>query len=74
MKWFRSRPRLAEQYPPEQYEPVLRSSICTGERTACMRERKTGRLLEIMLIRTEQELRDFARDAGVEAASIRTVY
>ena len=61
-------------YPPEQYEPVLRSSICTGEKTACMRDRETGRLHEVMLIRAPSELEEFAVRYGVDVKEIRTVY
>ena len=39
----REAPALSE-FPPEDYEPVLRCSICTGEQVACMRERSSGRL------------------------------
>ncbi len=74
MKLFHSRENPLSQFPAERYEPVVRQSICTGERTACMRERQTGRLHEIMLIRTEQELRQFAKDCGVDVSTIRTVY
>ena len=74
MKLFRARENPAAQFPPERFEPVLRSSICTGERTACMRERETGKLFEIMLIRTDQDLRQFAKDCGVSPAEIKTVY
>lgn len=43
-------------FPLEQYEPVLRCSICTGEQTACMRNRATGKLTELMLIRSPADL------------------
>lgn len=74
MKLFHARENPMAQFPTERFEPVLRQSICTGERTACARERETGKLYEIMLIRTEQELRQFARDCGVELSEIKTVY
>ena len=61
-------------FPAEQFEPVLRSSICTGEKTACMRDRKTGELHEIMLIRDRNELEQFAQRYAVDPDSIRTVY
>ena len=31
-----------QRYDPEIAEPVIRSSICTGEKTAGFRDRKTG--------------------------------
>lgn len=62
------------RFDPALYEPVIRSSICTGERVACMRERDTGRLHELQLIRTEEDIKAFCRRYHVEEKSIRTVY
>ena len=76
MSIFSRKKKLPEPspYPPERYEPVLRSSICTGEKTACMRDRETGRLHEVMLIRDPSELEEFAVRYGVDVKEIRTVY
>ena len=62
------------RYDPALFEPVIRASICTGERVACMREKDTGKLHELMLIRTEQDLKQFAADYGVDPSEIQTVY
>ena len=61
-------------YSLEDYEPVIRSSICTGERVACMRERATGRRHEIMLLRTDEDLDRFCRAYGLKPDEIKTVY
>lgn len=61
-------------FDPAVYEPVIRSSICTGEKVACMRERETGKLQELMLIRTEEDLDAFCRRYRVEKKAVRTVY
>ncbi len=61
-------------FPPEDYEPVIRASICTGEQVACMRERATGRLHEIMLLRTEEDLASFCRSYGLQAGEIKRIY
>ena len=61
-------------YPLDQYEPVLRSSICTGEMTACMRNRETGKIHEIMVIRNPKDLADFGKEYGVHVENMRTVY
>ena len=74
MKLFRHKSPALPPFPPDQYEPVLRRSICTGETTACARERATGKLHELMLIRTEQDLKQFAADYGVDPSEIKTVY
>ncbi len=65
---------LPSPFPPEQYEPVIRSSICTGEMTACMRNRESGKLTEIMLIRSPDDLARFGKDYNVDVSAIRTVY
>ena len=58
----------------EEYEPVIRSSICTGERVACMRDRESGRLREVMLLRTDADLDAFCRAYGLTADKIKIVY
>ena len=54
--------------------PVIRQSICTGEKTACLRDRKTGKLEDIMLIRTDEDLREFLETYGVREEELETVY
>lgn len=61
-------------FDPAEYEPVIRASICTGERVACMRERATGKLHELMLIRTDEDLAAFCRRYQIEEKTVRTVY
>ena len=61
-------------YPPEEYEPVIRSSICTGEKVACMRNRQTGRMTEIMLIRSQEDMDSFCRRYQLSPDQIKTVY
>lgn len=62
------------QYDPAKFEPVIRASICTGERVACMREKDTGKLHELMLIRTGEDLKTFCRRYQVEEGKLKTVY
>ena len=68
------KPAPVTTYPLDRYEPVLRSSICTGEMTACMRDRETGKLHEVMLIRSPYDLAQFGKQYGVDIENIRTVY
>ncbi len=74
MGLFRREKSAAPAISLEEYEPVIRSSICTGERTACLRRREDGRLREYMLLRTDADLAEFCRLVGVKAEDIRTVY
>ncbi|MCR5089034.1 MAG: aspartate dehydrogenase [Oscillospiraceae bacterium] len=61
-------------FPPEEYEPVLRCSICTGEQVGCMRSRSTGKLSEVMLIRTADDLKEFCAFCHTDAQDLRKVY
>ena len=65
------------ELPPfsaEDFEPVIRASICTGEKVACMREKASGKLHEVMLIRTEDDRAELCRRYGLRPEQIRTVY
>ena len=73
MGLFHKRAPTPAPYPAEDYEPVIRCSICTGEQVACMRERASGRMREIMLIRDAEDLERFRRSYGV-TGEIRRVY
>ena len=61
-------------YDLTAFEPVVRASICTGEKVACMRDRESGKLHELMLVRTEEDLQRFCRAYHLEAKDLRTVY
>ena len=76
MGLFRKRQPEPEVTPFDlaQYEPVIRASICTGEKVACMRELATGKLHELMLIRTDGDLALFRSRYGIGDGEIRTVY
>ncbi|MBQ9269393.1 MAG: aspartate dehydrogenase [Oscillospiraceae bacterium] len=60
------------RFDPETQEPVVRRSICTGEMTVGLLDRRSGRFSELMLVRNQQELKDVCRQLGV--ADIRTIY
>ncbi len=73
MGLFSRKKEKLPEFPPERFEPVLRCSICTGEQVACMRERESGKLREIMLIRDADDLETFRKNYGV-TGEIRKVY
>ena len=77
MNLFRKKKAPEPEFPAfslEEYEPVVRSSICTGERTGCMRDRESGRLREVMLIRTGEDLDAFCKAYGLSPEQVKTVY
>ena len=55
-------------------EPVLRCSICSGERTLCITDRETGSLHELMLIRSRTDLEEICDANGIDPDSIRKIY
>ena len=67
--------RKQPQFPPcdfSRQEPVIRCSICTGEQTACLQDKATGKLQEICLIQNDADREAFMRAYGLE--SVKRVY
>ena len=62
----------AAGYDPETQYPAIRASICTGEKVAGFRDKRGGRFVEVMLIRSDKDLEEFKRTYGVD--SITTEY
>ena len=73
MQLFRKKQVPEMQYDPEKETPVIRSSICTGEKTAGFQDRKTGAFHDVMLIRSPADLQEFRRKYGI-TGEIRTIY
>ena len=47
-------------------QPVIRSSICTGEKSAGFRNPETGAFEEVMLIRSPQDVEVFRKHYKIE--------
>ena len=60
--------------PAGDCEAVLRCSICNGEQVLCARDRQTGELTEIMLIRSPEELSGFCAANGLSPEHIEKIY
>lgn len=71
--WRKQKKAPAEVYDKGTMEPVIRSSICTGEKVAGFRERGTGRFREVSLIRSEADLAAFKERYGIEG-DVPTIY
>lgn len=61
-------------YDREKQKPVIRASICTGEKVAGFQDIRTGKITEVMLIRTPEDLEEFRRMYQIEAGEISTRY
>jgi len=54
--------------------PVIRSSICTGEKVAGFKDMKSGRFEEVMLIRDDNDMEIFLNDYHLEEDEIKVIY
>ncbi len=63
--WLKQKKAPAETYDAAALEPVIRSSICTGEKVAGFREKATGRFREVCLIQSPADLEAFRRKYGI---------
>ncbi len=59
-----------QQYDRTKQKPIIRASICTGEKVAGFKELATGQFSEIMLIRNDGDLYEFMQSYGVERDEI----
>ncbi len=73
MLFFKSS-KPAQQFDPEFYQPVIRSSICTGEKTAGFKDKRDGRFIELCVLRTDGDKKEFLRRYGLEEAQVRVEY
>lgn len=67
---FRKRKRPAV-YDKTGKIPVIRASICTGERVAGFKSAATGKFEDLMLIRDEKDLKEFMNLYEVDRSEIR---
>jgi hypothetical protein len=58
-----------QDYDRENQKPVLRCSICTGEKVAGFKNLQTGKFEDIMLIKNEKDLEAFKKMYGVTEIS-----
>ena len=62
-------------YSLDEWEPVIRSSICTGEKVAGFKNRHTGVFEDVMLIKAPGDLEEFRKKYGItEQTKIPTIY
>jgi hypothetical protein len=57
---------VVQSYDKENKKPVIKSSICNGEQVAGFKDIHTGRLEEVMLIKSPEDLEKFKALYGIE--------
>ncbi len=55
------------EFDREHEYPVLRCSICNGEKVAGFKDRRSGKFREYRMIRNDQELESFRKLCGVDS-------
>lgn len=63
-----------QPYDKETLQPVIRSSICTGEQVAGFRDIQTGKFHEVMLIRDSGDLDEFLETYDISQGNIQREY
>lgn len=67
LSFFHRKPEQRKAgYDAAEKTPAIRCSICTGEQVAGFRRKSDGTFEEVMLIRNEEELRQFKKTYGIE--------
>ncbi len=62
-------------YSSDEWEPVIRASICTGEKVAGFRNRHTGVFEDIMLIKSPSDIDSFRSKYEISGdTKIPTIY
>lgn len=60
MTIFSNKPKYPE-LPDGNYDVVLRCSICNGEQVLCLKDRDTGELRELMLVKNPDDVEGFCK-------------
>ena len=68
---FRKHSRPTSDYDRTGKIPVIKSSICNGEKVAGFKDAATGKFDELMFIRTDDDLREFLYTYGVKEEEIK---
>lgn len=71
--FFKKKP-VSGSYDHETQKPVIRASICTGEKVAGFLDLRTGKFTDEMLIRTPADLEEFRRRYGIGEEELSTQY
>ncbi|MCI9360769.1 MAG: aspartate dehydrogenase [Hungatella sp.] len=58
-------------YDRDNQVPVIRASICTGEKVAGFKDVHTGKFKEEMVVRSDRDMQEFLRFYGISSEEIR---
>lgn len=59
-------------YDKENQKPIIRSSICTGEKVAGFKDIHTGKFTEVMLIKNDRDMKVFLEKYDISPDVVKT--
>ena len=65
------RKQVKESYDRENQRPVIRASICTGEKVAGFKDIHTGKFAEVMVIRDSKDMEEFTSKYDISPSDIK---
>ena len=68
----KKRKSFSVKYDPDKEYPVIKASICNGERVAGFKSKEDGHFTEVTFIANEADLKAFKDACGIE--EIKTEY
>ncbi|MBR2705961.1 MAG: aspartate dehydrogenase [Mogibacterium sp.] len=74
MGLFTRKKKEYPEMPPGDFDPVIRCSICTGEQVICAKDRKTGEMHELMLVRTPSDIEGFCAANDIDVTEVQKEY
>lgn len=60
-----------KSYNKEEQKPIIRSSICTGEKVAGFKDIRTGKFTEVMLIRNPKDMDEFLEKYDISVTEVK---
>ncbi|MGN1191736.1 MAG: aspartate dehydrogenase [Dorea sp.] len=63
-----------KSFDRENLRPVIRSSICTGEKVAGFKDIHTGKFNDVMLIRNNRDMEEFLETYDIKEGEVSTEY
>ena len=57
---------VIKTYDKENKKPVIKASICNGEQVAGFKDIHTGKIEEVMLIKSQADLDEFKKMYGID--------
>ncbi len=74
MFFHKKKQEITGSYDRTKKIPVIRSSICTGEKVAGFKDIATGKFEDLICIRTDKDLELFLKAYGIKEEEIKKEY